>query len=100
MARLQLILQIDPPEQTIPEYTECRPSVEEKVRHAILLVDSGHESPIEWSYLIRLYEKLLTLPRSRRVTNLLETIHPVLAKFGRIEALPDTLPRPTIRRSK
>lgn len=94
MSRIQIIVKMEHPEETVPEYTQCQPTLEEKVRDAIIMVDSGHESDMEWDYLKRVYNKLETMKTTKRIHNLLEMIHPVLAKFGKIEAMPITPPQP------
>ena len=81
--QVRIMLKMPPPETVAPEH--CKPTPEENVREAILRVDSDRESEIEWNYLLRVYKKLLTMEKSHRVTNLIDIIHPVLAKYGRHE---------------
>lgn len=69
----------------IPDSIEKKvePTIEEKVRDAIELIDSDHESREEWSLLNRLQGALKKLePKTERIVNLIETIAPVLAKYG------------------
>lgn len=98
MKRIQIMVKMEMPEETAPEYTQCQPSLEEKVRDAIIMVDSGHESDMEWEYLKRVYDKLESMKPTKRINNLLEMMHPVLAKFGKIEAMP--IARPAQRKSE
>jgi uncharacterized protein YfbU (UPF0304 family) len=79
------MVQLEHPQETAPEYTNSQPTIEQKVRDALLMVDSGHESEVEWEYIQRVYSRLQEMKPTRRVVNLMEMIHPVLAKYGRIE---------------
>lgn len=90
-SKIQLILSIDQghPEETKPEYSATQQTIEQKVRDAILMVDSGHESRLEWAYLEKVYNKLCMMKPTKRVQNLIETIHPVLAKYGKIDSMPN-----------
>lgn len=56
-------------------------SVEDKVRDALDLINSGYVSRVEWSMINKLYESIKGRkdPRSQ---NLIKMIEPVLAKFG------------------
>lgn len=59
------------------------PTVEEKVREAIDLVDSGYCSHTEWLMLNKLYESLCrNKKQGPRIQNLKKMIEPVLAKYG------------------
>ncbi len=57
-------------------------SIEDKVKSALELIDSGHESAVEWRMINRLYRDLCKLKKNPRVENLKQMIEPVLAKFG------------------
>jgi hypothetical protein len=57
-------------------------SVEDKVRHALDLIESGHTSRVEWKMINGLYTELKKMKPSPRVSNLIDMIKPVLAKFG------------------
>jgi hypothetical protein len=56
-------------------------SIEEEVRQAIEMIDSGHDSYVEWKLLNKLARELR--PRKdARSKNLMEMIDPVLQKYG------------------
>ena len=86
--RISLLLQTQPPEKSAPEYADCKPTLEQKVKDAILIVDSHHDCPSEWDYIQRVWDKLVTLKETPRIRNILDMIHPVMAKYGRVEELP------------
>ena len=86
--RISLLLQTQPPEQTAPEYKDCKASLEQNVKDALLQVDSHRDCPMEWDYIQRVWDKLQTLKETPRIRNLLDMIHPVMAKYGRVEELP------------
>jgi dUTPase len=78
---VRILVEVAPPQ---PEKTgkSCGMSVEDKVRHALQLIDSGYRSDVEWSMINRLYKSLLRAPKNERTQSLIEMIKPVLAKFG------------------
>lgn len=55
--------------------------VEDRVRDALELINSGHESHKEWLLINKLYKQLRG-KSSPRAQNLCKMIKPVLAKFG------------------
>lgn len=58
-------------------------SLEDQVREAIDLVDTGYCSHVEWLLLNKLYKSLCCLSKQTpRVKNLKAMIEPVLAKYG------------------
>jgi hypothetical protein len=57
------------------------PSIEEEVREAIDLIESGHDSYMEWKLLNKLAKELRTR-KDARSKNLMEMIDPVLQKYG------------------
>lgn len=57
-------------------------SIEDKVRQAIELVDSGYSSSVEWILLNKLLDSLRNRKPSKRVQNLISMIEPVMAKYG------------------
>lgn len=80
--RLNILLDLPPPPPA-PQAMSHSVSVEEKVRDALNLIDSGHESPVEWRMVCRLFRHLQEKGKiSRREQNLLDMIQPVLAKYG------------------
>lgn len=80
---MKLTIALQMPEQRQPmQPEECKPSVEEQVRDCLDLIDSGHESAVEWNMIRRLYRELQSRERSPRIENLMQMIEPVLSKFG------------------
>lgn len=80
--KLKIMLQMDPPKVGQSKYPpKEETSVEEEVRKAIELIDSGHDSYVEWKLLNKLAKELR--PRKdARSKNLMEMIDPVLQKYG------------------
>lgn len=88
--RLNLLIELPPPPPV-----ELRPqiSVEDRVRDALNCIDSGHESPVEWRMVSRLFSYLQEkAQRSRREQNILDMIQPVLAKYGYYESADQVAP--------
>jgi len=78
--KLQIMLECEPPARSeYPEPQEASP--EEQVKQAIDMIDSGHDSTVEWKLLNRLARQLRKKkdPRSKA---LMEMIDPVLMKYG------------------
>lgn len=68
-----------------PERSERAPSPmspEDRIRRYIELVESGHESSVEWLVLNKMYKDLCSRKKSPRIQNLIDMIKPVLAKYG------------------
>lgn len=66
-----------PPPRTTPHMT-----VEQKVQELMDMVDSGHESMVEWDVLTKFYRLLCGCKQTPRVVNLKEMISPLLSKYG------------------
>lgn len=79
---MKLSISLQMPEETREEYSRCRTSIEDTVARALQLVDSGHESRVEWLMLSKLYTSLQKKKKTDRVTNLIKMIEPVLRKYG------------------
>jgi|TARA_R110000868_G_scaffold411428_1_gene703892 Ca2+-binding EF-hand superfamily protein len=80
--KIQIMLQTEPPAPNKNKSIE-KPdtSIEEEVRQAIEMIDSGHDSYVEWKLLNKLARELR--PRKdARSKNLMEMIDPVLQKYG------------------
>jgi len=92
--KFKLMLEIGMPgvERTAAAQEEPEgPTVEERVKDALDLIDSGHESPVEWRMISRLYNSLCALAKpSKRAINLIETMEPILAKYGHLGKAPET----------
>lgn len=86
----QIILSLTMPDGPAGE-PPCPPvPVEEQVRDAIELIDSGHDSRREWEMITRLHAALSQKKSvTPRIQNLLNMIEPVLAKFGYHQAMPN-----------
>lgn len=84
--RLKISLMIN----TIPSKEETNKacekkkySIEEEVRHAILMCESDHESAKDWEFLRKVYNCLTRKKRlNKRQNNLLCQIEPVLRKHA------------------
>lgn len=81
--KIKVMLDLDTPssEKTKQAVGNEEPSVEEQVRQAIEMIDSGHDSYVEWKLLNKL-AKELRLRKDARSKNLMEMIDPVLQKYG------------------
>jgi len=70
----------------VPQETRkpaCEPmSIEDEIRESIQLVNSYHDSSIEWRALRGLYDRLCRMPQNPRIQNLKKMLKPVLAKYG------------------
>jgi hypothetical protein len=80
--KIQIMLQTEPPAPSKNKSIE-KPdtSIEEEVRQAIEMIDSGHDSYVEWKLLNKLARELR--PRKdARSKSLMEMIDPVLQKYG------------------
>jgi Ca2+-binding EF-hand superfamily protein len=80
--KIQIMLQTEPPAPSKNKSIEkSDTSIEEEVRQAIEMIDSGHDSYVEWKLLNKLARELR--PRKdARSKNLMEMIDPVLQKYG------------------
>lgn len=83
--QIKLLLQLEPPKQEKTkihrEIEESKPSIEEEVRNAIELIDSGHDSYVEWKMLNKLARELQGR-KDKRSKDLMKMIDPVLSKYG------------------
>ena len=80
--KIQIMLQTEPPAPNKNKSIE-KPdtSIEDEVREAIEMIDSGHDSYVEWKLLNKLAKELR--PRKdARSKNLMSMIDPVLQKYG------------------
>lgn len=81
--QLKLSLTMPPPQPANQDKIAATGlSVEDKVKKAIELVDSGYCSDVEWLMLNKLYQSLKSKKQNDRVKNLISMIKPVLAKYG------------------
>lgn len=81
--KIKMMLELDPPssEKTKQSVVDEGPTVEEQVRQAIEMIDSGHDSYVEWKLLNKLAKELRSR-KDARSKNLMEMIDPVLQKYG------------------
>jgi hypothetical protein len=81
--KIKVMLDLEAPsaEKTKQTVVEKGPSVEEQVRQAIEMIDSGRDSYVEWKLLNKLAKELRSR-KDARSKNLLEMIDPVLQKYG------------------
>ena len=81
--KIKMMLELDPPssEKTKQSVVDEGPPVEEQVRQAIEMIDSGHDSYVEWKLLNKLAKELRSR-KDARSKNLMEMIDPVLQKYG------------------
>lgn len=88
MPKISISMSLEMPRRDSPPTYTKRCSVEEKVREALELIDSGHDSRVEWEMIIRLYRTLRnTKKKTKRMVNLIQMIEPVLEKFGYYEVV-------------
>lgn len=82
--KLQILIDSGTPEYIQrPHEDECeRRPIEDEVRDSLELIDSGHDSSIEWRAIQGLYKQLTEMKQTSRVKNLRDMIRPVLSKYG------------------
>lgn len=80
---MKVSIQLEMP-RTVREELRKSPckSVEDRVREAIELIESGHDSRVEWHMLVGLYRQLASRKKTERVRNLMSMIKPTLEKYG------------------
>lgn len=79
--KLQILIDVPPPVEKAKE-APCPMGIEDKVRDALELIESGHESHQEWIMINKLYKALCEKKPNKRINNLKKMIEPVLAKYG------------------
>lgn len=80
--KIQIMLEAGMP-KSAPQPHDNKKSVEQQVKEAIDLVDTGYCSHVEWLLLNKLYKSLAARPKpTPRIKNLINMIEPVLAKYG------------------
>lgn len=80
----KIMIEVGMPTPEVSNKPEIKcPPLEDEVRDALDLIDSGYKSDVEWVMINKLYAELCSLKNpSDRAKNLLNMINPVLAKFG------------------
>lgn len=79
--KLQIMVELPPPPDVTSKAAPAMP-VEDKVRDALELIDSGYDSRVEWLMINKLYKQLQSMPSNPRVAALKQMIEPILAKYG------------------
>lgn len=79
---MEVFVKLKMPEPGCSTKQPAPPPLEDKVRQAIELIDSGYCSHVEWLMINKLYRKLCGIKQTPRVVNLKKMIEPVLAKYG------------------
>lgn len=79
--KIQIMVDAGAPQQTRGT-PEPEMSIESQVRGLIDLIDSGHDSNVEWRALKKFYTVLRAAKQTEQVKNLRNMIEPVLSKLG------------------
>lgn len=81
--KIQVMLAMEPPSKEKTEACACddKITIEEEVRQTIEMIESGHDSYVEWKLLNKL-AKELRVRKDQKSKNLMEMIDPVLQKYG------------------
>jgi len=81
--KLKILLAMEPPSKEKTKDCACddKATIEEEVRQAVEMIESGHDSYVEWKLLNKLAKELRDRkdPKSK---NLMDMIDPVLSKYG------------------
>lgn len=89
--KIQVMLDLGTPGSASQGKRELRPAaedpcpkrpIEDEIRDSLELIESGHESSIEWRAIQGLYKQLTQLKQTDRIRNLRNMIKPVLSKYG------------------
>lgn len=78
--KLHLLIEVPSPEKT--SKAPCKLTIEEQVRDAIELIESGYESRQEWLLINKVFSALSKKKPNARITNIINMIKPVLSKYG------------------
>lgn len=78
---MKISIHVEMPKPGSSEPYDRHKSVEEEVKHCIDMIESGHDSIIEWKTINRLAAELRG-KKSPRARDILKMIDPVLAKYG------------------
>ena len=81
--QIMISLSVPSPESTAKKEEIKSTPLEDEIRDALELIDSGHESHVEWIMINKVFKALQDRPKkSPRVQNLINMIQPVLSKYG------------------
>lgn len=82
--KLQVLVDMGVPEKLRkPEPEACpRKPIEDQVRESLELIESGHDSSVEFRAINGLYDQLCEMKQNKRIQNLRDMIRPVLSKYG------------------
>lgn len=83
MGCIRIMVETETPDPQTTRQAPSPVSIEEQVRDALDLIESGHESEVEWIMINKLYNDLCKMSKkSPRIENLISLIEPVLQKYG------------------
>lgn len=85
--KLSIQLEMPQPQSAQPEQAQ-KPSIEERVREAVELCESGYCSSTEFLMLAKLAQALREKKQNPRIENLLQMIQPTLNKYGYHDLVP------------
>lgn len=92
MKKIQLLLNLESPPPSSGDENTRPLSLEEKVEDALDMIESGHESCNEWSFVISLWKKLQHRKKhgnlSRRAEALLHMMAPTINRHGSAHGIP------------
>lgn len=82
--KLQVLIDLGAPKELTKSHEDAceRRPIEDEVRDSLELIESGHDSSIEFKAIKGLYTQLTKLKQTSRVRNLRDMIKPVLSKYG------------------
>lgn len=84
--RIQIMIEHMPSREQSNASACEKPSAEEKMREACIMIDSGHESREEWELVKKVNNHLMKLPKlNKRQANLLKMIQPTIKKYHRLD---------------
>jgi hypothetical protein len=81
-SKIRVLMEVAMPQPGTGHPETRPPPLEDKVRDALELIQSGYRSSTEWKMINKLYKHLQGLPRSPRVDTLMRMIEPVLSRYG------------------
>lgn len=79
--KLNIMLDMGVPQETRPA-KKPEKDIESEIRSILELIDSGHDSNVEWRALKKFYSVLCAAKQTDQVKNLKKMIEPTLTKLG------------------
>lgn len=84
--KIHIELEMPGPDTKVPDIMK-EPSIEDKIRSMIDMLDTGHSDHVDWETLRRLHQKLANVPNpNKRQKNLLDMLEPIMQKYGYSDA--------------